>query len=258
MIPLSVFIITKNEEDRIATAIRSVIDLAEEVIVIDSGSTDNTVKIAKELGAKTIYNEWQGYGPQKIFGETKCKHDWILNLDADEEISAKLAEEIKLLFSKKKLADNLAGFYIKMVELPNFAKKAHPFSQYKKYLRLYNKQKASFRDSLVHDAVVVKTGELKTLKHKMLHRSTRSYQHAVEKLNSYSELQAIDAINKGKSINIIQLITIAPISFIKNFIFRRNFLYGINGLIDSYIYAFSRFLKYAKIREMERKKNEHL
>ena len=96
--PLSVFIIAKDEEDRIPESIKSVIDWADEVIVIDSGSKDKTVAISEEFGASVIYNEWNGYGPQKVFGEGKCRNDWILNIDADEAISPKLKEEIQQLF----------------------------------------------------------------------------------------------------------------------------------------------------------------
>ena len=86
-LPLSVFIIAVNEADRIALTINSVRDWADEVIVIDSGSTDDTVAVAESHGARVVFNEWNGYGPQKVFGETLCRNDWLLNLDADEEVT---------------------------------------------------------------------------------------------------------------------------------------------------------------------------
>ena len=97
-IPISVFIIAKNEEDRIPHNLKSVVDWADEVIVIDSGSSDKTVEVATHLGAKVVYHEWQGYGPQKVFGETICKHNWLLNIDADEAVSDDLRDEMIGLF----------------------------------------------------------------------------------------------------------------------------------------------------------------
>ncbi len=86
-LPLSVFIIARDEADRIARPIESVIGWVDEVIVIDSGSTDETVAVAEQLGARVIRNDWPGYGPQKRFGEDQCRNDWLLNLDADEEVT---------------------------------------------------------------------------------------------------------------------------------------------------------------------------
>ena len=98
-LPISVFIIAKNEADRIATTIGSVREWVDEVIVIDGGSTDETIAVAKENGAKVEYNQWAGYGLQKRFGEDLCQNNWLLNLDADEEISQELAQEIQELFT---------------------------------------------------------------------------------------------------------------------------------------------------------------
>ena len=88
--PISCFIIARDEEQRIGRTIRSVIDWVDEVILIDSGSTDKTVEIANALGARTLFNKWPGYGPQKRFAEEQCSHDWVLNLDADEVVTQAL------------------------------------------------------------------------------------------------------------------------------------------------------------------------
>lgn len=99
MVKISGFIITKNEAIRISKAINSIKEIVDEIIVIDSGSTDETVAIFQELGAKVIFNEWQGYVKQKSFGESICRHDWILNIDADEEFTKELQQEIKEIFN---------------------------------------------------------------------------------------------------------------------------------------------------------------
>ena len=102
MINISAFIITKNEASRVAKAINSVKDIAEEIIVVDSGSVDDTVSIAESLGAKVIFNEWPGYVKQKSFAESLCKNNWVLNIDADEELTQELQAEIKQIFNSAK------------------------------------------------------------------------------------------------------------------------------------------------------------
>jgi len=136
MTPISVFIIAKNEADRITPIINSVKDLAQEIIVIDSNSSDDTVKICQDLGAKVINNDWQGYGQQKIFGENQCQNNWILNIDADEEVSAELAQEIKNIFSQK-ISDEVAGFRIKIVNKFRFEDKPKKLAYFYNQLRLY-------------------------------------------------------------------------------------------------------------------------
>lgn len=98
-LPISVFVIAKNEADRIPHTINSVVDWVDEVHVIDSGSEDNTRDVSRELGANVVFNEWPGYGPQKNFGESLCRNKWLINLDADEEITPELREQITLLFA---------------------------------------------------------------------------------------------------------------------------------------------------------------
>src|SRR5256885_10385490 len=114
-LPISAFIIAKNEADRIGRAILSVRDWVDEVIVIDSGSADDTVKVAESLGARTTFNAWRGFGPQKVFGESLCRNRWLLNLDADEELTQAGAEEIRALFARGEPDDKV--FAIRFDEL---------------------------------------------------------------------------------------------------------------------------------------------
>jgi glycosyltransferase involved in cell wall biosynthesis len=241
---LSVFIITKNEEDRIKSAIDAVKEIADEILVIDSGSQDKTCEIACEAGAKVIFNKWQGYGQQKIFGEKSCKHDWILNIDADEEISPELAKEI----SELNLND-FSGFRIKIVNKFRFEKKPHKFAYYYNQLRLYNRNFAGFKDSSVHDSVTVKSGKIGQLKNIIYHQSFRSYEHWIDKINSYSSMQAIDFIDKRKKPSNFKVILTPILAFFKAYFVRRYFIYGLDGIIYSKIFAFSRFAKIIKIRE---------
>ena len=187
-LPLSVFIIAKNEEDRIANIINLVKDFADEVLVIDSGSDDSTVDVSIKNGAKVLFNEWNGYGAQKIFGEKNCKNDWILNIDADEEVSAELSKEITQLFNSNSV-DDKKGYRVKIVNKFRFETKPKKFAYYYNQLRLYNKNYAGFKNSTVHDSVSLFSGsnmsEVGQLNNIIYHQSFRSITHWIEKINSY-------------------------------------------------------------------------
>jgi glycosyltransferase involved in cell wall biosynthesis len=255
---ISVFIIAKNEADRIAKTIKSVQNIADEIVVIDSYSSDQTCEIAKSLGAKVLQNFWQGYGQQKIFGEQACKNKWILNLDADEELSPELATEIKNIFQQP-LANNLAGFRIKIVNKFRFETKPKKLAYYYNQFRLYNVDLAGFNNSSVHDSVLLKmqnnNATILQLKNIVYHQSFRSFSHWLEKINSYSQMQAKDFVVKNKKPSIFKLLISPFLGFFKAFFIRRYFIYGLDGIIYSYIFAFSRFIKFAKIRELYKAKN---
>lgn len=253
--PVSVFIIAKNEEDRIHYSINSVKNWADEIIVIDSGSDDKTVEISKKLGATVLFNEWKGYGQQKIFGESICKNDWILNIDADEEISPELKNEIEIA-----LKDNdKKAFHIPIKTMSLNSQKPPRFAPSNEPIRLYNKKFAGFKDSIVHDSVVVnnntKVGELKNI---VYHRSFRSYKHAIEKINYYSTLQAEDMFAKGKKPSLLKIITEPFWAFFKAYFLRKYIFFGVDGFIEGIIYAFSRTIRLAKTRELYKNKPNNL
>ncbi|MBN8827280.1 MAG: glycosyltransferase family 2 protein [Sphingobacteriia bacterium] len=262
-LPISVFIIAKNEEERIGKVINSVIDFVDEVIVIDSGSVDNTVKLSESLGAKVIFNEWQGYEKQKIFGEELCKNNWILNIDADEEVSSKLKLEIINLFEKSEPL--IKAYRIPITIVHRFDKEPRLFAPTNSPIRFYHKAFASFSFKQFvgesHDSVIIDPTKVKTIgkfKNKIYHRSLLSIKHAVEKANFVSEAQARDLMAKGRCPSSIRIILEIFTTFFKAYIFRRYFVFGINGFIDSLIFAFARFLRVSKAREMwiEKKNNK--
>ncbi len=255
MLPISVFIITKNEADRIAQVINAVKKIANEILVIDSGSSDETCKIAAGAGAKVLFNKWQGYGQQKKFGESKCINKWILNIDADEEISPELEAEIKEIFSQR-ISKNVAGFRVKIVNKFRFETQPQKWAYYYNQLRLYNKDLAGFKNSSVHDSVEVRSAkcEILQLKNIIFHQSFRSYSHWIEKLNSYSQMQAQDSFAKGKNPSLLKVFFTPLFTFFKAYFVRRYFIYGFNGIIYSSLFAFSRFAKAIKTRELFQEK----
>ena len=252
MIPISVFIITKNEEDRIEKIIKAVKSFADEILIIDSGSNDKTVELSQSAGAQIYFNQWQGYGQQKIFGEQKCRNNWILNIDADEEVSSELSQEIIEIFNQK-IAENVAGFKIKIVNKFRFEERPKKLAYFYNQFRLYRKDVAGFKNSTVHDSVELRSAEkyqILQLKNIIFHQSFRSFSHWIEKINSYSSMQAQDAFNKGKCPSYLKVFLAPTIGFLKAFIVRRYFIYGLDGIIYSYIFALSRFVKAIKTREL--------
>lgn len=247
-LPISAFIIAKNEADRIPKAILSVRDWVDEVIVIDSGSTDDTVQTAQGLGAKTYFNEWRGYGPQKIYGETLCRNKWVFNLDADEEATPETIAEIKALFANGE--PEKKAFSMKTNCVFRFEDKPRRFAVSMTHGRLYNRDYAGFKDSTVHDSVVLRDGgKLELLKNGLNHYIFRSHHHTIEKVNSYSSMQAEDLFRTGRNPSALKIIFTPVWAFFKAYILRGYILYGLDGVIRSYIYAFSRLIRAAKARE---------
>ncbi|MFV9876056.1 MAG: glycosyltransferase family 2 protein [Rickettsiales endosymbiont of Dermacentor nuttalli] len=256
-LPISAFIIAKNEQDFIGIAIKSLINWVDEVIVIDSGSQDKTVEIATQLGARVVYNEWSGYVNQKIFGESLCKNKWIINIDADEECSEELRREIISLFNHNIL--NANAYYINVVMVHRIKRN---FLYYKlaprnKVIRLYNIDIAGFcygdLNSLYRDSVKLKdksVSKVLELKNVIWHRSFRSVKQMLDKINFYTDTQVAEDLKKGRKINTIRILIEFLMGFIKFYFLRRYFIYGIDGFIDSIIYAFSRFVRLAKLREI--------
>ena len=243
-LPISVFIIAKNEADRIERAIASVSDWVDEVLVVDSGSTDATVAIAEGLGARVLFNEWEGYGQQKIFSEAACKHNWILNIDADEEVGRPLRKEIEAVFADGPPRVSAFKMYWKLVlfdeEVP---KRLAPVSD---FIRLYDRRKSGFRNSTVHDSVVVREGETGELNELIYHRTFRSLEHMAEKLENYSTMQAEDMLQRGRRPSRVRVLFEYPLNFLKFYFLRTYWIYGMNGVRASHIYARGRLKRLTK------------
>jgi len=247
-LPLSVFIIARNESDRITHTLESVRGLSDDIIVIDSGSTDDTCAVAERLGARVVFHEWKGYGPQKVFGETLCRHDWLLNLDADEALTPGLVNEIRALFATGE--PSRKGYKIHIKALFRFQKKLPWFAVGTWQLRLYHRKHAGFKDSTVHDSVVMNGNEKAGALHApVLHRCFRSHTHAMEKINFYSSMQAEDAFARNRKPSSLRIAFEPFIAFFKSYFLRGYIFYGLDGIIQSYIYAYGRLIRLAKIRE---------
>jgi glycosyltransferase involved in cell wall biosynthesis len=255
---LSCFIITKNEEKRIARAINSVKNIVSEVIVVDSGSVDNTVSIAESLGATVLFKEWPGYVKQKSFAEKLCKYDWVLNIDADEELSCELQEEIRYLFLSKNCT-RYNAYAVNFVILYRNENLPRKFAPANKFIRLYNRNFCSFSNTInhtTHDAVTFnqdndqKGNIVYNLSGMAFHRSGVSLEQLVAKANFYSGEQAKDLIKNGRVPNAFRTFFEMPLWVLKTFFIRRYWVFGFDGLVDSVVFAFARFLRLAKAREI--------
>ncbi len=250
---LSIFIIAKNEADRIANTINAIKDLSDDIIVIDSGSIDDTVTIAESLGAKVIFNEWPGYGKQKQFGEDNCKNDWLLNLDADEVVTPDLKQEIIDLFKSE---PEPAAYSFPIAEVFPFEDTPHKWAYALKPVRLYHKSIGRYNPSIVHDRVDLERGtKITALKGFVAHYSVRSIGDQIIKLNNYADAQAIDMHNRGKNYSVLRLVFEFPVNFLKAYIGRRHFLRGVYGFMSAMNYAFYRYLRMAKHWESKLNKN---
>jgi glycosyltransferase involved in cell wall biosynthesis len=171
-------IVAYNEVDRVERAIRSVADLVDETLVVDSGSTDETVSLCERLGARVVHHPWGGFGPQKRFAEEAASYDWILSLDSDEWLTEELRAELAAILAAPLPPTRCFRARVRVV-YPRRETPA-PFAHYHKYVRLYNRTTARFRDSLTHD-VVEPTADVVQLNGDILHKSYRDFAHIITK-----------------------------------------------------------------------------
>ncbi len=223
--PVACTIITLNEVDRIERAILSVRDIVDEVLVIDSGSTDGTVELCERLGARVIHNPWPGFGPQKRFAEDQARYDWIFNIDADEWLSSGLRDELRALLSTTQ--PNTRAFRIRVRIVYPSRDAPAPFADYHNYIRLYNRTATRFRDFLTHDEVLP-TEDVVQLKSPMYHKSYRSLAHVITKTIKYYDLQRIEGKRIGNFFY-IRALTEFPFQFVKYYILRRHLFGGLAG-----------------------------
>jgi glycosyltransferase involved in cell wall biosynthesis len=252
-LPISVYMIASNEEERLPVALEAIKDWADEIIVvIDEKCTDKTKEIAESYGAVVSLKNWVGFAAQKCFAEAQCKNDWVFNLDADEEVSKELQQKLQELFSKDELPD-VSGFTIPWITLYPGQINAPMFAFKDKILRLYNKHKGGMineeyrnldRPELTDGT---KPGFINA---PVYHRTILSFSHLEEKSTLYSQDQGRYNFNKGKKISNFKLFIEYPFKFLKYYIQRRNFVYGWYGFVISIIGAHRNFMRLAKTKEL--------
>lgn len=247
---LSVTIIVQNEEDKITECLESV-DWADEIIVVDGGSTDGTVAICESYSCRIFQNPWPGYALQKQFALDRAVHPWVLSLDADERISTPLKAEI-LSILRNPPAD-VDGYRIPRLSMFLNRPIRHG-GWYPGYqLRLFRKGKTHVHVRRVHEGFIV-DGRCSTLNAPILHFTHDSIESSLRRMNTYSTLEALDRFDRHPNRRIRWYhILIHPLSaFVRQYIAKRGFLDGIHGWLLATITAIVKFALYSKIWERQR------
>jgi len=243
---ISVVIITKNEAQNISDCLESV-KWADEIIVVDSGSEDETISIAKRFTDKVLINEWKGFADQKSFAMNQATNEWILSIDADERVTEKLKDEI--LNSDLNQFD---GYRIKRENyfLGKLIRGCGWGNDYQ--LRLFRKSKTKLTNRLVHEGFEVE-GKIGQLKNSMQHFSYRNFSDAITKINHYSTLEAIEKQNR-KKVTAFTIVVTPVVAFLQHFFLRKGFIDGIYGLFVSIMHAITKLQVQLKIWELKNRK----
>lgn len=250
MIPVSVAIITLNEEARILRCLRSVKSLAAEIVVVDSGSTDNTVALCRDFGCNVFTSPFAGFSAQKQFAVDQASNDWVLVMDADEEVSPALSEEIRYLFGNQEVQP--AGFLIprRLCYMGRIMKHSGVGKEY--ILRLFDRRKGKFDGKPVHESIVT-TGETALLKEMILHYSFHDLHHHLEKMNQYTTLAAEDYRKKGRSFSPFWVVIKFPVTFFTFYFLKLGILDGFAGFTWSWMAAVHTSMKIAKTIELQKR-----
>jgi len=250
-LPLSVFVIARNEERCIGAVLAAARALSDDLVVVDSGSTDRTVEIAEGAGARVFHHDWAGYGPQKRFGEAQCRHDWLLNLDADEVLSPELIEEIRALFADGE--PPLPFYRIKVTTVYPGDEQPRWLAEHNDVIRLYDRRVGRFPDHPTWDAITPPKGAgVGLLKAPCHHFSSPGLHHYVDKFNRYTTLQADTQKLKPWPVLAVRLLLGFPLDFLKVWLLKRHITGGLYGFVLAFSHAYSRFLRNAKMLEKHR------
>lgn len=241
MSDLSAVIITRDAATQLLPCLEA-LGFCAEILVVDSGSTDGTVALARRYGARVIETHWRGFGPQKQFAVEQASHDWVLCIDADERVSNELGDSIRAVLSAPTFAayrfarcNRFMGRYLRHGEgYPDWS------------LRLFDRRQAHWSEDAVHERVVA-AGPLGTLAGDLLHDSADSLERYFEKQNRYSTLAADTALATGKRSSVVRLL-LSPLSrFVKFYFLRAGILDGVPGLVHILIGCYTSFAKHAKM-----------
>ena len=244
MNPVSAVIITLNEADNLRKSLPQ-LSWCDEIIVVDSGSTDNTLDVCKQYHCVVHEKKFNGYGEQKQFGISLARNKWILCTDADEVLTDELVAEMKQEMIQPTAVAYLVP--ITLVFMGTIFKYGKDSRRY--FLRLFNKEFGNFNSNVLHEKIEV-TGEKKKMKNIILHFSYRDIDHYFFKFNKFSTLGAKAAFEQGKRKSLLLTILSVPLYFLRYFFIEMNFLNGAGGFYWSMFSAYYHFVKYTKIREL--------
>jgi glycosyltransferase involved in cell wall biosynthesis len=247
MEPVSATLITYNEEVNIEEALQS-LAWADEIVVVDSGSTDATLEICRRYTGRIFHRSWTGFVDQKNYAVSQAAHDWIIALDADERIGSKLASEINDL---RRAGFHKAGYRMPRVAyfMGRWIRHGDWYPDYQ--LRLFDRRRSLWRGGRVHESVRVE-GTPGLLRGEIQHYTYRSLSDYLRRLETYSTLAARDYQADGRKASLAKMLGNPCAAFLKGYLVKRGFLDGAPGLMVAIMGAVSVFFKYAKLYELQR------
>ncbi len=247
---LSVIVITKNEEDRIGRCLDSVADLADEIVVLDSGSTDNTLEIVAQYTERHFSTDWPGFGVQKQRALEKAQCDWVLSIDADEALDSEMQQWIRDFLEQ----DNPGVTGAKLPwGMTVYGKRLDYGRSARSPLRLVRREGATFSDAQVHEELRPPPGSIVTAQGRLLHYTHRNYGHALEKNARYSWLSSEKYFARGRRCHsLFRAVLASWMTLFHVYFIRRGFLDGAVGFLIAVNYAQVSFNKYAGLWTLTR------
>lgn len=242
---VSAVIITYNEEQNIRRTL-SRLSWCDEIVILDSYSSDKTVDICREFGANVFYRSFDGYGTQKREAVSRASNDWVLVLDADEVLSDDLIVEIQ---DAMKSGSDCAAFSMPMNLVFLNREFTYGKESQRHYIRLFNRTKGGFTADKVHEGIQVE-GNIGKMRSTIKHFSYTSLHQCIEKCNKYSTLSADMAFKRGKNKLVPVLLLSLPFNFVKYYFLDRNFMNGLKGFYWSVFSTYYHFAKYVKLNEL--------
>jgi glycosyltransferase involved in cell wall biosynthesis len=242
-VKISATIITFNEQDNLPRALQS-LGCCDEIVIVDSGSTDRTVEMARDAGARVLERAWPGYAKQKNFAAEQASHDWILALDADEALSEELQRELRELKQH--------GSRFDAYRCPRLAQYRGRWIRHSGWypdpkVRLYDRRKGRWVGDYVHESVRVE-GSLGVLQGNLLHYTCPTFSRHVESVNRYTTLAAAEMVAVGRGVSLARMLAAPPWAFVRSYLLQRGFLDGRDGFLIASMAAFYVFAKYAKVK----------
>lgn len=245
---LSACVITFNEESKIAACLASLVGVADEIVVVDSESTDDTRAIAARFTDRIIVQPFLGYVAQKNFAVDNASHDWILSLDADEQLSDELRSEI---LKEKDILGAYAGYDMPRRTFYVDAWMDHCWYPDRK-IRLFDRRRGRWDGRDPHDAWRVTEGSVKSLRGDIVHRSFDSVSDHLKTIDRFSEIAARELFRQGRRVSVVSPVFRGAATFVRLYLLKRGFLDGFGGLVVSLLSGTATFARYAKLRYLQR------
>lgn len=246
---ISAVLITLNEEKNILPALDSV-SWADEIVVVDSGSTDKTVAIAKREGARVILNEWKGFSAQKQFAVDAASNDWIFSLDADERVSSELCSEIKKIAHSDSHFD---GYFVPRLSVYMGREIRHGGWYPDRQMRFFNRKKGAWSNSVIHESFKLFAGSASSnLDNNIIHFSVENSAHHHRMIGErYAPLAAKQMFDRGRRTSATRIMLAGPAAFIRSYFLKAGFLDGLPGFAIAKFAAHHAFLKHLQLWELQ-------